>query len=342
MSNDNEHENHFESEQKDGTNERIRRRNNTIFNAAITSLNKAKYKLTPSEYEELRDYIRKGLLGIFERKLELYTTRFDNNSAGINENGGSTSEIERYYIDQINTIHEDANIKIGKLQEESFTLSQHNNKLIATNKELKENINIKENQFIQFINKIKELEVNNSELKSQIQQGRIDDKIPGYVENVKTDLDSDDVHFIKMAKTWAQLGALFGILAVISSFVSLYITIDFKEMKGFELFYFFTRGLIGISILSWLSYICLSNSKKYTHESIRRKDRRHALMFGQVFLQIYGSTASKEDAILVFKDWNMSGGSAFSDQTEQPLGLSSLFQSLKEKLKDNQPDNPTT
>ncbi|APW90867.1 hypothetical protein AWN63_17930 [Klebsiella variicola] len=55
-------------------------------------------------------------------------------------------------------------------------------------------------------------------------------------------------------------------------------------------------------------------------------------MFGQVFLQIYGSTATKEDAVNVFKDWNMSGDSAFSDQTEQPPGVQSIISTLKENL----------
>ncbi|RSB30712.1 hypothetical protein EGK68_11750 [Enterobacter cloacae] len=56
-------------------------------------------------------------------------------------------------------------------------------------------------------------------------------------------------------------------------------------------------------------------------------------MFGQVYLQIYGTTASKEDAILVFKDWNMSGDSAFSGQTEQPPNALSFISNAKEKLK---------
>ncbi|HAS0824840.1 TPA: hypothetical protein I3317_004691 [Enterobacter cloacae subsp. cloacae] len=56
-------------------------------------------------------------------------------------------------------------------------------------------------------------------------------------------------------------------------------------------------------------------------------------MFGQVYLQIYGTTASKEDAILVFKDWNMSGDSAFSGQTEQPPNSLSFISNAKEKLK---------
>ncbi|MNL72346.1 hypothetical protein D3C87_1976430 [compost metagenome] len=54
-------------------------------------------------------------------------------------------------------------------------------------------------------------------------------------------------------------------------------------------------------------------------------------MFGEVFLQIYGSTATKQDAIDVFKDWNMSANSAFSDKTQQPPSLFNIIGSLLDK-----------
>ncbi|MFV9327249.1 hypothetical protein [Citrobacter europaeus] len=217
-------------------------------------------------------------------------------------------------------------------------VEEANSTLLLRNENL-ENLNIEKEAILeQAVSRIKQLEASNSELQSRVQQERIDEKIPGYVDSVKNELSSDDLYFIKMSQVWAFFGCIFGLLAVCASFYTLYTTIDFNNLKGFELIYFFTRGLIGISILSWLAYICLGNSKKYTHESILRKDRRHALMFGQVFLQIYGSTSTKEDAVLVFKDWNMSGNSAFSDKTELPPGIQSLWDSAKEKLKPSTPE----
>ncbi|TAJ02709.1 hypothetical protein EG334_18800 [Pectobacterium versatile] len=55
-------------------------------------------------------------------------------------------------------------------------------------------------------------------------------------------------------------------------------------------------------------------------------------MFGQIFLQIFGGTASKEDAIHVFKDWNMSGDTAFSGKTEQPPSIHGLLAQIKNML----------
>ncbi|MGV4241353.1 hypothetical protein ACV8TC_18235 [Citrobacter freundii] len=294
-------------------------------------LNESADFLSPGQSDYLLDLIKKGEIkefnklywGILSQRKSKNKTNdlFNSNNKGSEYFNNSIEEnlILREQIDQLRE-------KVNKAE-----TSLVRNEALAKNFE--RSILEKDSLLEQYKIKIAQLESSNNELSSRVQQERIDQKIPGYVESVKDDLSSDDDHFILMSQIWAGVGVLFGILAVVFSFISMYITIDFKISKGFELFYLFTRGLIGISLLSWLSYICLSNSKKYTHESIRRKDRRHALMFGQVFLQIYGSTATKEDAVLVFKDWNMSGDSAFSDQTEHPPSIQSLWDAAKEKIK---------
>lgn len=217
------------------------------------------------------------------------------------------------------------------------------NRILAVqNKSLEIGFSDKDKLLNESMKKIQHLENINVDLQSKVQQERIDEKIPTYVNNVKSELGSDDTHFIRMSIIWAVAGVIFGLSAVGMSIYTLFLKIDFSNITTSELIYIFTRGIIGILILSWLSFICLGNSKKYTHESIRRKDRRHALMFGQVYLQIYGATASKEDAILVFKDWNMSGDSAFSGQTELPPNLLSIFSNLKEKIKSSSESKETT
>ena len=191
------------------------------------------------------------------------------------------------------------------------------------------------------------LKLEHEKLKSQLQQNRIDEKIPGYVREVKEKLNNDDKFFIKMSDNWAVYGAIACIFAIISAFATfshgIEKILENEKLSSIALFYIFTRGLLGIGILSWLSYICFNNSHKYTDESIRRKDRQHALMFGQIFLQIYGSTASKDDVTNVFKDWNMSGNTAFSGKTEQPPSVYNLFSQIKDILsvKNKKPENTT-
>ncbi|AWZ72016.1 hypothetical protein [Escherichia coli] len=293
-------------------------------------LNENLHKFNENERAYLFDLLKKGELDKFR---EYYWKLAQQEKMNYSDKAGDIFINENNKIDEL--IKEQKHLReimrsytkrLLEAEESKATLHLRNENLEKLNSE-------KEAIIEQAVSRIKQLEASNSELQSRVQQERIDEKIPGYVDSVKSELSSDDLYFIKMSQVWAFTGCIFGLLAVCASFYTLYATIDFNNVKGFELFYFFTRGLIGISILSWLAYICLGNSKKYTHESILRKDRRHALMFGQVFLQIYGSTSTKEDAVLVFKDWNMSGNSAFSDKTELPPGIQSLWDSTKEKLK---------
>lgn len=180
-------------------------------------------------------------------------------------------------------------------------------------------------------NKNRELLEQNQELLTKVQQKKIDEKVPEYVQGVKEKLQQDDKDFTAMSYKWAIAGIIFALLAILSAFMTFFFKIEIKDLTLTELLYYYTRGLLGIALLSWLSYFCLNNSKKYTHEAIIRKDRQHALMFGEVFLQIYGSTATKQDAIDVFKDWNMSANSAFSDKTQQPPSLFNMLGSVLDK-----------
>ncbi|EIH3785388.1 hypothetical protein LGK69_001495 [Escherichia coli] len=177
----------------------------------------------------------------------------------------------------------------------------------------------------------KELKLQNQKLSSKIQQNKIDEKVPEYVQGVKAKLHQDDKDFTAMSYNWAIAGILLSLLSISAAFLTFFYKIDIKDATPIELFYYFTRGLLGVALLSWLSYFCLNNSKKYTHEAIIRKDRQHALMFGEVFLQIYGSTATKQDAIDVFKDWNMSANSAFADKTQPPPNLLNILGTLADK-----------
>ena len=312
-----------------------------LFNHYLDLLNSESPKLSRVEYDFLLSLINAEDFESFNQNINQFLKKRYTNNIEIGIEGNES------FIHNKSTI-KNLSSKILKLEEnlKSFKTKlddseYDNNYLHLKNKELESSVVEKENKINNILAKVKQLEASNSELMSRVQQERIDEKIPTYVSNVKSELGSDDQHFVLMSIIWSICGVIFGVAAVGISFYTLFLNIDFNNIKGAELFYIFTRGLIGISILSWLSYVCLSNSKKYTHESIRRKDRRHALMFGQVYLQIYGSTASKEDAILVFKDWNMSGDSAFSDQTEQPPNVLSLLSSSKEKVKNILPDKET-
>lgn len=176
-------------------------------------------------------------------------------------------------------------------------------------------------------------ELNN--LATEKQQKRIEDKIPTYVDLVSEKLSADDCLFMEKSKNWSQVGlGVSGVAVILSiaSFIFGYIElVKAENLTVTVILFIFFRGLLGIGILTWISYFCFNMSSSYIHESILRKDRQHALSFGKVFLQIYGDTATKQEAIQVFKDWNMSGETAFSKKNTPPPSISQ-FIDLKDKI----------
>lgn len=180
------------------------------------------------------------------------------------------------------------------------------------------------------------LKKENKELKEFSQQKRIDGKIPGYVKEVSAKLDLDDKGFSQLATRWSIIGFVAAFLAVIAAFFTFaegsVLLANAQVYDEIALLYVFFRGVLGVGLLSWLANVCFSTSRNYTHESIRRKDRQHALNFGRLFLQIYGASAEKEEMLNVFKDWNMAGDSSFSKDAAAPPSVLEMLESLN-KLK---------
>lgn len=226
------------------------------------------------------------------------------------------------YIDQALKKITNSDMANTKLTIENDNLRKSVERLAAENEIIKENLKIIQNE--------------NLELKNKHQQNRIDEKIPDYVKDVSQKLDIADKFFSDMSRNWSIAGLILALCAVASAFCTFIFGLDVilstKELTPTAIIYTFIRGGLGIALLSWISYISFSNARNYTHESILRKDRQHALTFGRLFLQIYGSTASKEDAIHVFKDWNMSGDTAFSSKSSTPPSPLSYLNSVRNTL----------
>lgn len=285
--------------------------------------------LTLSEYKKLSTLLEQKNLDEFDRFFDRFIHR---------RPASSSSYIPPYAKVVQNPepeLYERINSDLELQLEEAQNAYKSQNELISSlEKQILSTANkieLLSNQSKEKDHKIAELMKINHNLQSKIQQNKIDEMVPEYVKGVKAKLQQDDKDFTKMSLIWAVSGIVFALLAISAAFLTFFFKLDIKGTTLTELFYYYTRGLLGVALLSWLSYFCLNNSKKYTHEAIIRKDRQHALMFGEVFLQIYGSTATKQDAIDVFKDWNMSANSAFSDKTQQPPSLFNMLGSLLDK-----------
>ncbi|MGQ8841100.1 hypothetical protein ACUTQW_01490 [Serratia sp. TSA_7] len=293
---------------------------------------KAKYlwkknALTTDEFDSVMQKINRGDFDYAHNLLELieheHIRNVSNNNSDLSlDDLYKTKENQKRYIDGVSK-------RINNLE-------KTNTKLIITNENLKKTIEIlaAENETIK--ENSNEIQKENLELKNKHQQNRIDEKIPDYVKDVSQKLDVADKFFSDMSRYWSIAGLILALCAVASAFCTFFYGLDTildnQKLTPTVILYTFVRGGLGIALLSWVSYISFSNARNYTHESILRKDRQHALTFGRLFLQIYGSTASKEDAIHVFKDWNMSGDTAFSSKSSAPPSPLSYIDTIKNAL----------
>lgn len=226
-------------------------------------------------------------------------------------------------------------------------ITQYQTELFAINQEctsLKKALESADKRLIRIANDKNTLEQKYLELQMKSQQKRIDEKIPDYVKDVSDKLNIADKYFSNMANIWSGIGIIMALLAVAASFWTFSIgsiLLKDNQVTGYTaILYVFIRGGLGIALLSWIALISFSNARNYTHESILRKDRQHALTFGRLFLQIFGASAEKNDAITVFKDWNMSGKTAFSGKSYTPPNPLAYLSSLKRnENKDKKPSD---
>lgn len=301
------------------------------FNSRRYRLERARNFISSDTYEVLLNFLNSRNYSQFDQVLNSYDISSSSREYFSNIPGPHGNVVRYPEVDSSYSLIKDLERKVAESVATSDKLYEQIAKLEL---ELRSTLDSKEKISLQLKNqhnKNRDLFEQNQELLSKFQQKKIDEKVPEYVQGVKEKLQQDDKDFTEMSYNWAIAGVIFALAAIISAFMTFFFKIEIKDTTLTELLYYYTRGLLGVALLSWLSYFCLNNSKKYTHEAIIRKDRQHALMFGEVFLQIYGSTATKQDAIDVFKDWNMSANSAFSDKTQQPPSLFNILGSVLDK-----------
>ncbi|CAI1729354.1 hypothetical protein [Serratia marcescens] len=299
------------------------KKNNLISPDHINEINHLLNLGDYSEAEEILEDIIKQTSGDEKKQNE----RGFFNSKYTIYNDEKSSDIDQYLTSLIN--------EKSKLEKEKEKLNNEIKLFRERRGHDLSQLNKKNEELIEITKNFNELKLNYENLASERHQKRIEDKIPEYVKDVSNKLDSDDTLFMDKSQRWSRVGICISIAA---SFIALY---TFKV--GFEsiletpnigyvaLLFIFFRGVLAIGILSWVALICFNMSSAYIHESILRKDRQHALSFGRLFLQIYGDTATKHDAIEVFKDWNRSGDSAFSKGHKSPPNIFKLTEKLKKE-----------
>lgn len=154
--------------------------------------------------------------------------------------------------------------------------------------------------------------------KLQDDKEKIESTYKSYLDAAIKDLNNREKSFKNIARNW-YLGGLFLLL---SSFgCSIYIfhfilnNYDIGRPNWQNYLIISVKGLIAVSVLLTSSKYCYSLGKSYMGESLKISDRKHAIRFGEVYLQIVDNKLDPSDLKEVFKDWNISNQTSnFSEQ----------------------------
>lgn len=138
-----------------------------------------------------------------------------------------------------------------------------------------------------------------------------------YVTETKNDLERREKWFSRIAISCSIAGLIFLIIGVIIGYSIYNDNKDlFNSAQGhfWELIVSMTlKGAIIIVLLISASRYCFNLGKTYMNESLKNSDRRHALGFGEIYLERFGAQITQNDFREAFRDWNYNSKSSFLD-----------------------------
>jgi len=175
-----------------------------------------------------------------------------------------------------------------------------------TNKEI-ENLLKQETDLTDSINKLI------SERESQVSKS-LQLKIPEYVDNAINKLTIQEKDFNKKAYLWNIFGIIalsFSVLISIVSFIYSYDLISANTLDWKIFIYLVFKGLIIIAIFIIFARYAFNVASSYTHESLKRNERIHAITFGKLFLEIYGKDIEQKEMRDIFSNWTIDVQSSF-------------------------------
>lgn len=144
---------------------------------------------------------------------------------------------------------------------------------------------------------------------------KIESSSAAYVNEALTSLDSSANSFHKVARNWSLAGLIsllfgvgsavyFGLAGVNNAAQS---TIDWPQVIFFGI-----KGIVVVILFIAISKYCYSYSQSFMHESLKNRERKHAINFGKFYLQSYGANAEWTQVKEAFEHWNITPSSAFS------------------------------
>ncbi|MFZ6873006.1 hypothetical protein ACO0LF_13160 [Undibacterium sp. Di27W] len=196
---------------------------------------------------------------------------------------------------------------------ERLSLESPNSNQMAIEENLHQrqaDLNLKEAELAK---RLAEIEEANKELV----QKRIEQKVPEYVTFSIAGLELSTQQYKKKAFWWSIFGSFILFAAVVVTIgIAIFGSGVFgkteQEISWPMMLFIAFKGLIVLGVLSLWAKHAFAVSNAYIHEAIKRSDRAHAINFGKLYLEIYGSTVERKELLDIFENWNIATESAFS------------------------------
>ncbi|MCY9805662.1 hypothetical protein OTK51_19735 [Vibrio scophthalmi] len=265
---------------------------------------------------------------LLNRELSLITTNRIDNS------------LEKEAIDRIRSLEHQVQLRQeqaeARLQQSDLKLSMVQQQIAQSEKQLHDQ-QIRAQKEHDILKK-RENDLSNRLLKLRDEhekqiQNRIDIKVPEYVANAISALETKENEYKTKAKDWSDKGNIALACAVAAALLALgYGAYEFSNTPKADISWLFfgylmLKGLIVIGLFGAWAKHAYNQSNAYMHEALKRTERTHAISFGKLYLEIYGNDVSKEDMKSIFENWNMESQSAFKDIKQvdfQPQTLDKL------------------
>ncbi|AFK56178.1 hypothetical protein [Tistrella mobilis] len=177
-----------------------------------------------------------------------------------------------------------------------------------------------------------EKSLENARRQTESERQKYNEEISNKLRERSSDYVKDTVDELrdreKMLVAWSKIWNFIGVLSLFVGIFCIYfvgeqmirlinsvqdITANFMVLSAL-------KSLLVIGISGTSSGYAFSLGGKHMHEALKIADRIHAIRFGGMYIQIYGSISKWEETKDAFSDWNVSAPTAFYNmQTEDGI-----------------------
>lgn len=144
---------------------------------------------------------------------------------------------------------------------------------------------------------------------------RVRENATTYVTQALGALDFAAERYKALSGYWSLGGVVALLLGIVAAayfgVVGLAVSNAGQQLDWAHVVFFTFKGLVLIGLFIALAKYCFVYSQAFMHEALKSTERKHAINFGQFYLESYGANADWTQIKEAFEHWNISPSSSF-------------------------------